>query len=339
VDRPASIEASGESAIFDVKATADGTLRVGTKAGRVGDRWRVSIVQANKAGSVSAVGNGSTTAFTGYASRSVAANVQYVVIVTWERPLPGTFAADVTVRFTGATDDTDPPVVQRNGKPLADIVPRPIQWAEPGINGCPVDGGVIGCESLVACEFNPGGETDSFRVNVPANSDLSINIDGPSGSFWKIFGPNGSPINPSGCSGLCAVALSTAGIHTIETYNVFDDSGDYRLSVLGVSTAFRCGSIITPGPNPKSGEFDLAGDTDSYQLNNVQEDETYSINITGPAGTYWKIFDPDGSAVNQSGCSGLCQVTLLKAGGYTIVVYNVFNDTGSYVLSMQKVSS
>ncbi len=46
VDRPASIEASGEGAIFDVKATAAGTLRVCTKPGRAGDRWRATIAQA-----------------------------------------------------------------------------------------------------------------------------------------------------------------------------------------------------------------------------------------------------------------------------------------------------
>jgi hypothetical protein len=336
VDRPASIEYSGEGAIFDVKATAAGTLRVGTKAGRVGDRWRVTIVQATTAGGVSAVGDGSATAYTGFISRAVAANVQYLVIVTLDRPLPGTFPAAVSVRFTGATDTTNPPVVQLNGGALASIVPRPIRWVEPG-PVCPGDGSAIGCESLVSCEFNPAGDTDSFKVTVPANSDLSINIAGPSGSRWKIFNPAGSPINPYGCSGQCEVALPTAGTYTIQPYNVFNYTGAYRLSVLGVSVPFRCGTIVVPNGSPVTGKFDLGGDTDSFLLNNVLANQTFSINITGPSGTRWKIFDPDGSPINPYGCSGLCEVKLPKSGSYTIKVYNVFNYTGSYTLSVQRV--
>ena len=339
VDRPASIDYSGEGAIFDVKATAAGTLRVGTKAGRVGDRWRVTIVQATTAGGVSAVGSGSSTAFSGFISRTVAANVQYIVIVTWDRPLPGTFPASVTVRFTGATDTTNPPVVGLDGKPLSTIVPRAIRWDEPVSPVCPGDGSTIGCESLVSCVFDPPGDTDSFKVTVPANSDLSINIAGPPYSYWKIFNPAGSPINPPyGCSGLCEVALPMAGTYTIETYNWYNYKGAYRLSVLGISVPFRCGTIVVPNGSPVTGKFDLGGDTDSFLLNNVLANQTYSINIIGPSYTYWKIFDPDGSPINPPyGCSGLCQVKLPKSGGYTIVVYNWYNYTGSYTLSVQKV--
>jgi type 1 fimbria pilin len=336
VDRPASIEASGEGAIFDVKATAAGTLRVGTKAGRVGDRWRVTIVQANGAGAISAVGSGSSTAFSGYASRSVTANVQYIVLVTWDRPLPGTFPANVTVRFTGTTDASNPPVVQLNNGSLASIAPRLIRWPEPPPS-CPKDGSGIGCESLLSCEFNPAGDTDTYKVTVPANSDLSINIAGPSGSRWRIFDPSGNPINP-GCSGLCEVALATAGTYTIETSNYWNYTGAYRLSLLGISIPFRCGPSIIPGGSPLDGKFDLGGDTDSFQLNNVLAGQTYSINITGPSGSRWRIFDPDGTPIN-SGCSGLCQVKLPKAGGYTLVVYNYWNYTGSYTLSAQLVSN
>jgi hypothetical protein len=337
VDRPASIEYSGEGAIFDVKATAAGTLRVATKAGRVGDRWRVTIVQANTNGSVSAVGDGSATAFTGFISRAVSANVQYLVIVTLDRPLPGTFPAAVSVRFTGATDTTNPPVVQLNGGALASIVPRPIRWAEPGPSSCPGDGSTIGCESLVPCEFNPSGDTDSYKLTVPANAYLSINIAGPYGARWKIFSPAGTPINPAACASLCEVLLPAAGTYTIQAYNAYSYSGLYQLSVLGISTPFRCGPIVVPGGSPVTGKFDLGGDTDSVRLNNVLANQIYSINIAGPYGARWKIFDPDGIPVNAGGCASLCEVKLPKSGGYTIVVYNAYNYSGSYTLSVQKV--
>lgn len=336
VNRPASIEASGEGAIFDVKATADGTLRVGTKAGRVGDRWRVTIAKANSSGAVSAVGTGSSTTFSGYASLAVAANVRYVVLVTWDRPLPGTFPARATVRFTGGMDSTNPPVVQLNGGALTGIVPRPIRWSEPPTS-CPGDGATIGCESMVACEFNPGGDTDTFRIAVPANSDLSINLAGPYASRWKIFDPEGGAVNVNGCAGLCEVALTTAGTYTIQTYNTLNSAGAYQLSILGVSTPFRCGPRLISGGSPVTEEFDPNGDTDSFQLNNVLAGETYSISVTGPFGTRWKIFDPTGNAVNVNGCPGLCEVNLPQPGGYTVVVYNTLQDVGQYTLSVQKV--
>ena len=66
VDVKASIKAPGQGAIFDVKAKKNGKMQVATKAGRVGDRWRVTIVQANGDGAVSAVGSGSATDFSGW---------------------------------------------------------------------------------------------------------------------------------------------------------------------------------------------------------------------------------------------------------------------------------
>jgi hypothetical protein len=331
VDRPASIEASGEGAVFDVKATADGTLKVGTKAGRAGDRWRVTIGEVNTgAVTVSAVGNGSSSGFSGFASRAVVKDKQYVVLVTWDRPLPGAFPASLTVRFDGAS----PPVVPVAGGSLSSIAARPIRWPEPPAS-CPGDGSAIGCEALVACAFDPAGDTDTFKVNVPANSDLSINIAGPSTSRWRLYAPNGSPIN-SYCQGQCEVALTEAGTYTVETFNYFNNAGKYQLSLLGVSTPFRCGPRAVPGGSPFKGQFELVGDTDSYQLNGVLANQVYSINCTGPSTTRWRIFDPDGSPIN-SYCQGSCQVKLPKAGGYTIKIFNYFNTPGAYTCSVQRV--
>jgi hypothetical protein len=187
----------------------------------------------------------------------------------------------------------------------------------------------------VACEFNPDGDTDTFKVTVPANSDLSINIAGHFQHYWRIFAPNGSPINPDRCYGQCEVALSTAGTYTIETSSDYTPARAYRLSLLGVSTPFRCGPSVIPGGSPISGQFDLDGDTDSYQLNGVSAGQTYSINVAGHFQTYWKIFAPDGSPINPNGCYGHCEVTLPTDGGYTIIVAGF--STTSYTLSVQRV--
>jgi hypothetical protein len=342
VDRPASIEASGEGAIFDVKATAAGTLKVGTKAGRAGDRWRVTIAEVNnQTGEVSTVGSGSSTGFTNFASKTVAAGKLYVVLVTWERPLPGKFPAKVTVRFDGSPPAGTPPVVQVDGKPLSGIVPRP---ACPGGGGpgptptCPADGALIGCDALLSCELKPAGDTDAFRIQLPANADLSINSQDQDDSVaprWEIFDPKGIRVDYP-CGGRCQVALTAAGIYTIEVFETYDRAGRYTLSVLGISTPYRCGDQIIPGANPTNGKFELPGDTDSYKLNGVKAGQTYSINITGDKAPGWQIFDPSGKRANY-GCGGKCSVTLPVAGDYTIEVYETYHRTGTYSLSVQKV--
>lgn len=363
-DRTASIEAPGDAAIFDIKANATGTLKVCTKPGRAGDRWRVSIFERLAPDSApppvvnSAVGTGNAGVFSGCSSLDdLVEGRQYVVAVTWDQPLPGTFSpssANARVRFTGATDAIDPPIVGIPLScgagvaecPLASIVQRPNRWPEPPA-GSPPDGSFIGCGALLAEEINPVGDTDSFKVRAPANTKLSININGVWGSEWRIFGPDGTAINPDGCGGQCEVALLTAGIYTILVDNFARGAGAYNLSVLGISVhsgALRCGPRLVPGGSPLKGVIDLVGDTDSYLLEGVTAGEAYSIKIANQPnlnGMVWKLFDPDGDPVGPTQCGGLCQVTLTKSGGYTLKAFQSFitsTEKGySYTLSVQKV--
>jgi hypothetical protein len=92
---------AGEGRVFDVAATGTGTLTVDTRAEAAGDRWRVTGAQRNTAGAVSNVGAGSATAFTGGITIPVTSGQSYVVSVTYESPLPGTFPTSVEVRFDG----------------------------------------------------------------------------------------------------------------------------------------------------------------------------------------------------------------------------------------------
>jgi hypothetical protein len=124
VVKPCQFGASGDGCIFDIRATASGTLTACTKAGRAGVRWRASAAQANipmSATPVNAptvqsnVGTESTTTFTGCITRPVVAGTQYEVLVTYERPLPGTFPTSVDVQFTGPV--TVPNPRRRSGGP------------------------------------------------------------------------------------------------------------------------------------------------------------------------------------------------------------------------------
>jgi hypothetical protein len=261
VDKTSTIEASGEGSIYDLRATANGTLRVCTRARRSGDRWRATIAQATAAGGVSAVGTGSTTIFTGCVSRAVVSGIQYVVLITWDRPLPGGFPVSVGVRFSGPTDATNPPVTGINGAALSAVVPRPTSFTEVA-QGCPVDGATIACGALLtSCRFDSATDLDTFRFSSPANGTGTIKICGPSGSAWNVFGPDGRLLGGSFGDG--TISLPIAGTYTIQTQNTTHALGAYSLSLDGVSQAFQCGLPIAFNQT-KAGTLDACPDTDTY---------------------------------------------------------------------------
>ena len=334
VDRTSSIEASGEGSIYDMKATANGTLRVCTKPGRAGDRWRATIGHVI-GGAVSAVGTGSTTAFTGCISRSITSGAQYVVLITWERPLPGTFPAAVTVRFTGATDATNPPITGVNGQALSQLVSRPIRYVEG--QSCLE---ALNCGTLAWCKFEQPGDTDISTFTAPAGSVVSIKIAGPYGTGWALYGPgNPTPIKTCGNGECLAGPLPTTGKYSILESNGYNYTGDYGLSLQGLSNAFRCAVPMKYG-DLKIDAFEKPGDTDTFSFV-VPAGQVASIKIAGPYGTGWALYGPGSTTpttpIKTCG-NGECLTPVLKSGTYTILTSNGYNYTGSYTLSLQKVS-
>lgn len=332
VEKTSSIQASGEGSIYDVKATAAGTLRVCTKPGRTGDRWRVTIAQVIAGGAVSAVGTGDSTGFNGCISQSVTSGTLYIVLVTWDRPLPGTFPATVTTLFkTSVTDTNNPPVVPVNGGTLASIVPRPISFVEGG-QGCPKDGSTITCGALLTgCTFDSTSDLDNFLFPASANGAASIKICGPSSSAWYVYGPTGNLITVS--YGNAVAKLPVTGNYTIQTQNNSHLLGVYSLSLEGVSQSFQCGLPI--GFNQtKSGTLDACADTDTFQFV-CQVNQVISINVTGPSGTAWYLYRPTGDLITVS--YGASNATCTTSGTHTIKVTNNSGLTGAYSLSIQKV--
>ena len=324
VDRVSSIEASGEGSIYDLKATADGTLKVCTKPGRSGDRWRATIAQVNTNGAVSAVGSGSM-AFTGCISQLVTSGVQYLVLVTWDRPLPGTFPSTVTTRFTSSTDTTNPPVVQLNGGALASIVPRPRSFVAGGY-GCPVDGSTILPGMLLTnCQFSPAGDTDTFKFAVSAIGAASIKICGPSNSNVCLRYPSGGAYCSSG--GTVRSYLSGSGIYTIETSTSSSQVGPYSLSLNGVSQEFQNGVPIAFGQT-KTGTLDACADEDTFQFV-CQANQTVSITLNGPSNIGYRLFSPTGGSITTGKCG---------TGTHTILVSNDSGLTGAYSLTLTKLS-
>jgi len=314
-----------------VKANAAGTLRVCTKPGRTGDRWRATIAQVITGGAVSAVGTGSTTTFTGCISRSVTSGAQYVVLVTWDRPLPGTLPATVTTRFTGPTDANNPPVVQLNGGALASIVPRPRSFVEGGY-GCLADGSTILPGMLLTnCQFSPVGDTDSFNISVSAAGAASVKMCGPSDSGWIVNSPTGRRecYRWSGVSTICY--LPGTGTYTLVTNDTSNTVGPYSLSLNGISQEFQNGVPITIGQT-KSGTLDACADEDTFQFV-CQANQRVRITVNGPSNIAWALYSPTGSQLGSGGPSGTNQAQC-NSGTHTISVSNTSGLTGAYNLTL-----
>ena len=333
IDKTSTVDASGDGSVYDLKATAAGTLRVCTKARHAGDRWRVTIAQSITAAGVSAVGTGSASAFTGCATQAVTAGTQYVVIVTWERPLPGTFPASVIVHFTGPTDATNPPVTGVTGTALTALSPRPTSFVE-AARGCPADGSTLTCGALLTCRFDSTADLDNFRFSVPANSEVSLRVCGPTdASYWQVYDPSGRLL--AGAFGLGTAKLTAAGVHTIQTGDTTGTVGAYSLSLEGISQAYQC-AVPLAFTQTKSGTFDACADVDTFQFT-CKANQVISVSLVGPSeATAWNLHGPDGTLLG--GAFGLGTATCATAGTHVIRVLNTSGTTGAYNITLQALT-
>ncbi len=102
------ILSSGDVCIFDIEATADGTLQIDTQSSLEGELWRVIAVEMNQPPAISDIGSGSTMDFSGTVQQLVGNGRQYQAFVTYEGPLPGMFPTHVMVRFDGPVTVSGP---------------------------------------------------------------------------------------------------------------------------------------------------------------------------------------------------------------------------------------
>lgn len=150
------LEESGDGCIFDIQATAAGTLAVDTKAEATGEYWRTTVVKLNTVGAMSKLGTGSASAFTGKVSRSIVAGTNYIAIVSYEHPLPGTFPTSVGVRFTG-------PVV---------VTHRPIS------EQCPISPGIVTDNFNSYADGNLTGKNDGTGWAGAWSGDTAFQVQG-----------------------------------------------------------------------------------------------------------------------------------------------------------------
>ncbi|MFO1157083.1 MAG: PPC domain-containing protein [Rhodospirillales bacterium] len=190
------------------------------------------------------------------------------------------------------------------------------------------------CGGLYKCRFSPAGDTDLFNWTVPAGTVGWLKIAGPStyGSQWCLYNPSGALVE-------CQANLDTtpkliAGTHRILTRDTYNYTGDYYLSVQGISSAHRCSQPIACG-DIRRGTFATKGDTDTFAFT-TSAARSIDLKITGPStyGSKWCVFNASGDAVGAC-TSGEGTLSLPSAGTYTIGVNESYNYTGAYVLSLQ----
>jgi hypothetical protein len=331
--RTCQFSAPGQACIFDVQATGAGTLTVCTKAQAGGERWRSTVVETLAKGAVSDVGTGSASSCTGTVSRDVARGSSYEAIVSYERPLPGTFPTAVEVRLTGPVTVVGP---RRPGEEIQSCR----QANESGRADAVVDVEAIGCGTLMMCGIGRVvGDTDTFTFSVPAGAAVAVTTArraGKGSPCWELFDPSGASVSYS-CYQRSS-SLSRPGKHTIQVYESSnDETVDYTLSLQGISQAYSCGIGLTYGAL-ETGRIEIVGDVDSFNFDGVQG---AAVSITpakraGSGSPCWELFDPSGASVSYS-CYQRA-ASLPKTGRYTIKVYESSNDeTVDYTLSLQRV--
>lgn len=222
--------------------------------------------------------------------------------------------------------------------------------ATPASATCLPDPKPISCGAdITGCSLSRAGETDRFTFKAPVGGAVAIKVapgadvkytDRPT-FRWDITDPHGKPVSPFSCSssGLpCdTTAFKEGGTYTILVSNSVNLTGHYSFSMQGISQKYNCSSRIADAQTLQ-GSFSHGADLDAYGFNS-QAGAVYSINVAAQFYWWWTLYDPNGAIVTRCpSVPGGCKTPPLRAGLYTILLYNSANKTGSYTITLQKVS-
>jgi cysteine-rich repeat protein len=213
----------------------------------------------------------------------------------------------------------------------------------------------------IASALNPAGDLDSFSFTGAAGEVVAIGVGQSSAdSFfqtcWQLFGPSGAAVSLLACSTGTSgtptqlITLPSAGTYTVLLSEQQADfrTGSYQFQLHGLSASNACGAA-TPFCSDLAGAVNPAGDVDTFSFAGTVGDvvsiaigETLADNAFE---TCWRIFGPDGAALNALTCTGAGTVpqaiALSQTGTHTIAVWEQTADfrTGSYSLEVQGVSA
>jgi cysteine-rich repeat protein len=215
-------------------------------------------------------------------------------------------------------------------------------------------------------EISPGGDIDTYAFGGIAGQVVTIAVgeilaDNAFAPCWQLFAPDGSPVNPIACapagvtSGTPAqvIALPVTGNYTIEVTEATGQyrTGTYQLDVHGLSASNACGdpapfcadlaSALTPAADVDTYSFaGTAGQAVAISVGEILADNAFT--------PCWRMFGPDGSALNALACSPNAStsgtpvqvLTLPVSGTYTIQVSEALGQyrTGTYQIHVHGLS-
>jgi len=314
-----SIEASGGACLFDITTNAAGSLSACTTAGTAGARWRTTIVQVNTAGASSAVGSGATAGCSGTAAKTVAVGGRYIVEITYDGPLGGTYPKTAAVTVTG---------------PFARLPdPRP---SYPGdqVSTCTADPQTIACGADITCDLT-AGDVDVYKFDALLNGAVAMNVCGASGARWDLYAPDGKALD-SAYGFESSPTFTAAGRYSASISNIYATRHVYGFSMQGISGAYHCGTAMADGQQ-KTSSFSGCADLDAYNFVG-QPGQVYTIRISGCSGSRWDLYDPLGRNLDSSYGSETTP-PLAASGTHTIVTRNIYGTSCPYTLTLNRVTA
>ena len=220
------------------------------------------------------------------------------------------------------------------------------------------DGGNISSAQTRTGNFNLASDTDLFQFTADSVGErVVITVTGTgSGIYPEIFlYPPGSGAAEANATGLGSNKrldhqLEHSGLYTIVVQDyALDTTGGYAISLAKIPGAVTSDSDTDGGnissAQTRTGNFNLASDTDLFQFTADSVGERVVITVTGTgSGIYPEIFlYPPGSGAAEANATGLgsnkrLDHQLEHSGLYTIVVQDYALDTtGGYAISLAKI--
>ncbi len=217
------------------------------------------------------------------------------------------------------------------------------------------------CGETKSGDFEIAGETDTYTFAGNAGEVVAIAVSGGGvpQACWRLFAPNGGAVGSVRCQGVAARTLpAQSGAYTIVVFDAsFDEPGPYSLTLEAVSENANGASNGPPSPTcqrgndgtqpiacgeTKSGQFDVAGETDTYSFVAIGGE---AVSITVPATAHphpcWQLYAPNGSSVGVLQCgSSATRILPAQSGAYSIDVFDEnLDETGTYSITLEAVSA
>src|SRR5262249_43541156 len=124
------------------------------------------------------------------------------------------------------------------------------------------------------------------------------------------------------------------GDYTLTVERTGDSTGAYQFAFWKLADA----TPLTPEA-PVSGSLSPANETDLYRFNAAAGDRFFfdAQARTGAPGATWRLIDPYGNVLFNTGFADVATLTLAQAGSYTLLVEGRISDTGtgSYAFNVQ----